>query len=217
MEKQEPFLNHKRISNKLPLLGVAFVIIVILGFLIKEEPKHKYEVSVEDTLEKVLERKQLMSPEKFSEIYNSKDSSYQFIDLRSAHDYLQNHLPGAINIPINKLLDEEFKEILNQEKKVNVLYHNKLCDACGPWILLTELGYENNLLLQGGYKYIKTNIIDKDEPKLDNFRSEKAKYDFAKIVKETSGASVAKSEDSTVPAPPPPSNKKKVVEEEGGC
>ena len=119
MNSQYLNIGHKKISNKLPIIGISAVIIIVIGILLINHPKIKYRVSTEKMLEISIEKKDIIRPADFMHIYFTKDSTYRFIDLRSAHEFLIGHLDGAVNIPIHKLLDDEYKDILKQDEKIN--------------------------------------------------------------------------------------------------
>ena len=217
MNNQDSLIGDKQISNKLPIISIVFIAVLALGFVFMTSPKYKYEKSTEEMLSIVLERNDVIRPQKFMDITYNDDKLYRFIDLRSAHDFIKGHLPGAINIPIHKLLADEYNEILNQDEKINVLYYTDQCGACGPWMVLEQLGYKNNKILQGGYDYVKKYIIEQYSPMSGNFSSEKAKYDYAKIINETSGGSTTQSSSKSTAAKPVIKKKKAEKEEGGGC
>lgn len=205
----------KKISNKLPIIGILFIAIVIIGLITMERPKHHYRLNTEEMLQKTLKRDYVIKYDKFLDIYYNNDSLYRFIDLRSAHDFQVSHLKGAINIPLSKILSDEYKDIVNQDEKINVFYHTNQVGACGPWMVLTQLGYKNNYVLGGGYEYVTKHILDEYSPMLGNFSDEKAKYDYKKVISNTAGGASAASSSSNTPAPI--IKKKAVKEEEGGC
>ncbi|NOZ35534.1 MAG: rhodanese-like domain-containing protein [Chlorobi bacterium] len=216
MDNQNFSLESKKISKKLPVIGIVFIAIVIFGLISMEKPKHVYRLSTEEMLNKTLKHDYIIKYDKFFDIYYNHDSLYRFIDLRSAHDYQVSHLPGAINIPLSKILNKEYAKIVNQDKKINVLYYSDQCGACGPWMILTQLGYKNNYILGGGYDYVTQNIINKYSPMLGDYSAEKPKYDFKAVINSTGGnSSVSSSSDSNTPAPV--IKKKAKKEEEGGC
>lgn len=209
---------HKKISNKLPIIVTSAVVLIILGLIFMTPSKYKYELSTEEMLEEVLKRNDIVRPEKFMDIYYNNDSLYRFIDLRSAPEFLAGHIEGAIHIPIHKFLNDEYQKILNQDERINVLYYTDQCGACGPWMVLKQLGYKNNKILQGGYSYVNENIIKNYSPMSADFSPEKARYDFSKVIKQTQGAgSASVSENDADVAPIIMKPKTEKVEEEGGC
>jgi len=213
---EHKIIENKKISNKLPIIGTVFIVIVIFGLLTTEKPKHHYRMNTEEMLAKTLEHDYIIRFDKFFDIYHNHDSLYRFIDLRSAHDFQVGHLPKAINIPLSKILDNQYRDIVNQDKKINILYYSDQCGACGPWMILTQLGYKNNFILAGGYDYVTEHIIKEYSPMLGNYSAEKAKYDFKAVINSTGGNSSASSPpNASIPAPA--IKKKPKKEEEGGC
>jgi rhodanese-related sulfurtransferase len=73
------------------------------------------------------------------------------IDLRDHQAYDASHIPDAVNIPFDMILDKSFRNIFLEGKK-KVLYcdDGKYSDAA--WMILTQFGYENLSVLGGGYK-----------------------------------------------------------------
>ncbi len=206
-------IGHKKISNKLPIIGSSMVLIIVIGLLFMNNPNIKYRLSTEEMLDITIERGDLIRPADFMHIYYTKDPQYRFIDLRSAHEFLIGHIDGAVNIPLHKVLDDEYKAIFNQDEKINVLYYSDQCGACGPWMILKQIGYPNNKLLQGGYDYVKKSIIDDYAPMSGDYSAEKAKYDFAKVIKNTPSSGV----ESGFDMGPVVVSKKKKSNADGGC
>lgn len=217
MEANEHNLESFKISKKLPIIGIVFILVVIFGLLTMEKPKHHYRMNTEEMLTKTLQHDYIIRFDKFFDIYHNHDSLYRFIDLRSAHDFQVAHLSGAINIPLSKILNNEYKDIVNQDKKINILYYSNQCGACGPWMILTQLGYKNNFILAGGYDYVTKNIIDKYSPMLGDYSEEKAKYDYKTVTNNTAGGSSASASSSDNAPVPVIKKKSKKKEEEGGC
>ena len=54
----------------------------------------------------------------------SEDSSVQIIDLRSPEEFRTVNIPGSINIPYSKLLDNDPGSFLNNGKTRNIFYSN---------------------------------------------------------------------------------------------
>ena len=208
-------LESKKISNKLPTIGVVFIVVIIISFITMRRPKYVYRQTTQEMLDRTVNHDYVIRFNKFFDIYHNHDSLYRFIDLRSAHDFQVGHLPGAINIPLAKILDDEYQTIVNQDEKINVLYYSDQCGACGPWMILTQLGYKNNFVLGGGYDFVTEHIIKEYSPMLGNYSAEKAKYDFKEVINSTAGGSSSAASEAA--APVPVIKRKVKQEEEGGC
>jgi len=208
---------YKLISNILPTGTVIFAIIIILGLIFIKQPDKEYLVTENEMLEELLTFKQIIGPDKVVDILFEKDSLYQFIDLRSTPEFINGHIEGAINIPLSHVLDRKYDEILNQDKKINILYYSDHCGACGPWMVLSQLGYKNNKILLGGYNYVNEYILKNYAPLSGNYKNEKAHYDFAKVISETAGAKGTSISTEDNKPKSTPIKKKKKEAEEGGC
>jgi rhodanese-related sulfurtransferase len=207
---------HKKIANYLPTGAVLFFAIIALAFVLMPTPKKKFKLSQEETHATIINHIQVIQPEKVKDIMEAHDQGYQFIDLRSPQEFNLHHLPGAINIPIHDILNNEFEALLNPTDKINILYGSTVEDTCPTWIILKQLDYKNNSIMLGGYKLIKSNVIDKYAPEDVWFKDEVAKYDYAEIVKETAGAGSALSS-SSAPKKTSPIKRKKKKAVAGGC
>lgn len=207
---------HKNISNYLPAGAILFFVFITAAFVLMPASKMKFELSQEETLATILNHLQVIQPEKVNEILTTNDQGYQFIDLRSPKEYNLHHIAGAINIPIHDILKSENKELLNPSDKMNILYGATVEDACPSWLILQQLNYKNNSIMLGGYDLVKSNIIDKYAPDDVWFKNELARYDYAEIVKQTSGGDASTSSSSSEPKKSPIIQKKKKGVA-GGC
>jgi rhodanese-related sulfurtransferase len=204
-------------SSKTLLTGIIiFAGIILLGLIFMPKPGKTYKISEEQMLTQLVARQNIATPELIVDLIYNPDSFYQFIDLRSAPEFIKGHLPKAINIPVNHIFDKEYEPILADKSKTNILYASDHALACGPWMILNQLGLKNNLIMLGGYDYVNQYIIDKFAPMSGNFRDEKAKFDFAKIIGQTGGnqSTLSATEKS---AKTPVLKKKKEAKSSGGC
>ena len=80
------------------------------------------------------------------------DDSYKIIDVRSEEEYKNGHIKNAINIPLNKILENDF----DLDKDEKLVIH---CRTNGRSKMaierLAELGYKNLTIAPGVdlYKY----------------------------------------------------------------
>ena len=102
------------------------------------------------------------------------------VDSRTPLEFAEDHLPGAINVPLSNLLADEYTDLLNQDARMNVFYSNGSVYANQAWMITRQLGYENNFVLEGGLNYWFGNILAATEPAQTSPNEEFAKYDFRK-------------------------------------
>lgn len=162
--------------------------IIPLGMIIAAVPQNttrQYKLSPSQMLTEVSGSFQFLSPDAVADMIVQKDPNLQLIDVRTPDEFIKFSLPGAINIPLPNLLSEEFKDLLDQEIKMNVFYSNGTLQANEAWMITSQLGYKNNYVLQGGLNYWAETIMSPKEPSSTSPDDEMAKYDFRK------GASMA--------------------------
>ncbi|MFN8256589.1 MAG: rhodanese-like domain-containing protein [Bacteroidales bacterium] len=220
MDTQEEIeIKEQSSTSKTLLTGIVlFATIIVLGLVFMPKPGKTYKISTQQMLGELISLEGIAGPELIVDLIYNPNDGYRFIDLRSTPEYLMGHLPNAINIPVNHLMDKEYEKILNQKDKINILYASDHADACGPWMILYQLGYKNNKIMLGGYKYVNDNIINKYAPLSGNFKDEKANSDFAKIISQTSGSNVSNSASANdKPTNAPVVKKKKEAKSGGGC
>lgn len=210
--------DHKIISNKLPLFGILFLVVIIVGFATFSDSKIKYAEDIETAWQNTLKNENSIRPERVFEILNTPDSAYyRFIDLRNPVDYMNNHIEGAVNIPLHQILDDEHKSVFNQDKRINVIYGNSHEEVCAAVEILKQIGYKNNLIMLGGLKHFTENVLEEYKPHNSNYRNEKPAYDFKTIMSRRVSSSAQAKESEVETNVPVIKKKKAAVEEEGGC
>jgi len=203
-----------------PRLYLALILLP-LGLILAAVPAnttHPYKLSPNALLEYVNSGMQYFSPDEVAQMMVSKDPSLVLIDVRSEDEYEKFHLPGAINIPLSSLLEDQWKDYIHQDLRYNVFYSNGTVKANEAWMLSRQLGYQNNYVLQGGLNYWVETIMNPKAPPSTSPDEEIAKYDFRKGAGQAlGGGAVVESSDQPAPDLPkiaPRPAKKRV---QGGC
>ncbi len=149
-------------------------------------------------------------------IYSEDTVNFRFIDVRSPHRFAEGHLPNAVNIPLKRIYEDKYISLLNQSKRVNIVYGEDAAQARTAVMMLSHYGYANNVAALGGYDYIKKHIIDNFGIYSNVYDDEKAIYDYAKVIAEKSGTSVQSGTNAAKPQVKIVKRKKK-QEGGGGC
>jgi sulfur-carrier protein adenylyltransferase/sulfurtransferase len=157
------------------------IFLVPLGLVIAAVPQNKtkpYKLTAEQLLGEVNTRTQYITPETVADMIVKKDPSFQLIDVRGQDEFDKFSLPGAINIPVADLLSDKYTDILNQDVKTNIFYSNGTITANEAWMITRQLGYKNNMVLEGGLNYWFEAILNPGKPATTSSDEEFAKYDF---------------------------------------
>ncbi len=173
-----------KIITKIMIVSLA-VFIVSCGV----DDSKKYVLSPQETLKMYLNKEDILSTNKLANIILCKKDTnlFRFIDLRTPHEFAINHYPGAINVPYKDILDEKYLPVLNQDKKINILYGSDVYESIDAFIMLKQLNYKNNRLSLGGFKFINDYIVNSYGIKTGVYNDEKPKYDFIRLVIGTEG------------------------------
>jgi rhodanese-related sulfurtransferase len=204
-------------------LRLLALFIIPMGFIIAAVPQNKtkpYKLTADQLLNEANTRTQYITPETVADMIVKKDPSFQLIDVRSQDEFEKFNLPGAINIPVSDLLSDKYTDILNQDVKINIFYSNGTVYANEAWMVTRQLGYKNNLVLEGGLNYWFDAILNPQKPASTSPDEEFAKYDFRLSAGKALGGGAAvqaaqnQSPTSAKPAIQSTPKKKKAA---GGC
>lgn len=160
---------------------ILSIAVVFLGLIIAAVPQNttrKYKLTPEQLLEESNTKMKYFSPDEVAALLVNKDPFIQLIDVRPQSEYDKFHLPGAINIPLTDLLNDEYSGIINQDIKQNIFYSNGTVDANDAWMITRQLGYLNNYVLMGGLNYWAETIMNPIPPAGTSPDEEIAKYQF---------------------------------------
>lgn len=112
----------------------------------------------------------------------TQDPSLRLVDMRDHASFDDFSLPGAINIPIEKLLAEENKELLDCERYMIVFYSNDDLTAANAWMLSRRMGCNNAYVMQGGLNHWTATILNPPTPDDLATTEEIELYNFRKAV-----------------------------------
>lgn len=202
------------------LFGI--VILVIFGLFIaftNVKTNSTNEISPDLLNKKIIQQTRYLTPEEVAGMIISGDPSLQLIDVRTEKFYNKFTLKDALNIPMEKLLEEDNLLYLDQDVYKTVLFSNGTSDADVAWMMATRLGYENVYVMKGGLNQWVENILQPSEKSVIWDRIDDQMYQYRKGASEYFGGKVIDPEEGTDAGP---KAKKKVVrrkkkEVEGGC
>jgi rhodanese-related sulfurtransferase len=211
------------IKKRYIFMATVFVGLALLLVLLPEKHIQK-ELKSEKLLQEINDNTRYYSTDDVAEKIISGELYMQLIDVRTAEEFKAFHLKGAINIPIDSILNKDekgklvYEEILNQDLNANVLYSNGTIYSNQVWLLLRRLKFKNNYVMEGGLnKWIET-IIKPKKPSVTASQEELDKYSFRRGASMYfGGGSVKTATVEEAPAITPIIKKSSSKEEEGGC
>jgi len=208
-----------RIKPRILLTSIGVVLGLVIA-MVPENTTQPYRLTAPEMLAEIQFGSELIHPDELADWLINKDPSIQLIDVRTPEEFEAFRLENAINIPIADILSDEWVDYLDQGVVMNILYSNGTSSAHKAWMILRQLGYDNNYVLQGGLNFWTETILSPTVPKSTSPDDEFAKYDFRKAASQKfGGGAILESTGSDSPAKPKPPIKRKSKKKapEGGC
>lgn len=210
------------------VLAIAFIAIAG-GLLTLPNMKDKNPVRPVALLNDIHSANRYINTDQLAKRMIDEDPIVFLVDVRPASAFEVYTLPGAINIPLNDLLNEDWRGYLDQDVYDIIFFSNDDVLAEQAWVLCKQLGYKNLYVLQGGLNYWFETIMQPVKPEttdpteafdLFDFRTAASIYFGAgTIVIPAVEAEKPKVKTASAPAAKKaiPIKKKVKVEAEGGC
>ncbi len=151
------------------------------------------------------------------------DPTLFLIDTRPFDQYESYSLPGAVNIPLEKLLDtnglifSEWMDYLDIEGVNAVFFSNSDITADQVWVICSRQGIDNLYVMKGGLNYWVETILKPEKPVQSAPSEDFALYDFRKGASQFFGAGTISIEAEVISEPVPRMRKKKKTVASGGC
>lgn len=205
------------INEKLALLiGILGLMAAFAG-----NPYSGYSVNLDTKELAMIVQKEVdhVAPAELADWIIQGRSDYRLIDLRSAAEFSQYHIPTAENVPVSQLSGYS----LGRNEKV-VLYSEGGIHSAQGWFLLRAEGYRGVYILRGGLDEWKDQVIYPSLPANADASQMAAFEKMKEVSRHFGGAPRAAGQEPTqiatpamprlempaaVPVPPVPQKKKK--------
>ncbi len=100
-----------------------------------------------------------MEPDELAFRIIDHEPNIQIIDVRSADAFAKLPIPGSVNIPTRELFNKEWAASFSKRHVRKVIVGDSERDEHMAALLLRELGYDNVVLLSGGFDGFKETIL----------------------------------------------------------
>lgn len=166
----------------------------------------------------LIESTRYFSVEEVAQKIISQDPAIQLIDVRDSASYNKFTLSGAINMPLEDILNPENRDYLDQDVYKTIFFSNGSSDADIAWMLSNRMGYKNTYVMLGGLNTWVEHIL---EPKDHNVIWDKVDDQMYQYRKGASiyfgGEAIDVDDASDKIKPKKPVIRRKKKEVEGGC
>jgi rhodanese-related sulfurtransferase len=199
------------------ILSIILVSLGLVAAVLPQKTNSSLELDAQQLLSEIQLENYVISVDEMANAMINNDPEYQLIDVRTKEEYEKFSLPGAMNIPLDSLFNEEWSLYIDQVARKNVFYCNGTTQASEAWMLTRQKGFQNNYILRGGLNNWFATIIEPEEPSAANGEEDIFDYQARLGAKQFfTGAGAADNASSKKKAKKPvPRRKKKMVA--GGC
>ena len=139
-----------RPSYVLPAFLVIFASVLLL--VLPSQPRSSWrETDATTILEELASRKHYICPDHVAfSIMQGKDHPVLLVDVRDPADYNRFTLPGAINIPLNEILQRHWRPVLESHDYRVALFSCSDTHAGEAWLVARRAGMKDLKVLEGG-------------------------------------------------------------------
>lgn len=212
------------VKREYQILALTLILLAVGLVLL---PKYKKNKGINPKLfvKNAISTERYISTDVLADKLINQDPTVLLIDTRTEKEFNDYSLPNAINIPLEKLLDEDFESYLDQEAFDVILFSNDNFYADQAWMLGNRLGYKNLYVLKGGLNEWFNTIISPKYPAETEAKEAFELYDFRKAAGMYFGVGITKSSVKSTKSVKKSTPAKKVITvkkkkkrvPEGGC
>ncbi|MBC8186081.1 rhodanese-like domain-containing protein [candidate division KSB1 bacterium] len=144
---------------------IGIVISLVLGLILAFLPVQSRQITInpDELAQSILNTEDRIDPQTVSQWLVEGNGDFSLIDVRSAEEFQQGHIKGAVNIPLIDLVKLATIEELDTDKTI-ILYSNGISHASQAWVVLHSAGVQDIVVLGGGLNYWNKVVLNPQEP-----------------------------------------------------
>jgi rhodanese-related sulfurtransferase/uncharacterized membrane protein YedE/YeeE len=154
--------NTQKISLTLPLVFL-FVLIFVAILLPENRKSYLTETAKSNMIKEINSPDKYLSVNKIAHFIINDSKDLYLVDVRDKNEFSEFHLPGAVNVPLENILNVAYKPLLKFDGKKTVFYSNGGTKAEMAWFLLTRAGLGDFYVLEGGLNNFFFEIFENDK------------------------------------------------------
>ena len=203
-KKDNPELQPKKLY-----LGLGLTLFVI-GFFTLFMPERRTELLADASVATTSTPVNTMSVDELAFRILDRDKKLRVIDLRTAKEFEKFSLPGSTNMTFDELFGKDAHKVLALKNKKTIFIANSEAEERKAAFIVSELGYHNFTILEGGLAAFKKDILSYKAEKEPVSRQEKDTHIFRVRAAKELPALISAAKKSAAP-------KKKSSRVIGGC
>ena len=145
------------------IMGLLLLGSIVAIFMPDVKPL-KHVIGPKKLLYEVNKEGRYISTDQVAKMIMEKDPGLLLIDVRSPEEYKKYTLDGAMNIPADKIMDDNNKDYFDSDVYNVVLFSNGSSLADQAWLRLRSYDYKGNKVMKGGLNEWYRTILNPQKP-----------------------------------------------------
>lgn len=203
--------------NKSYIYLTALILVLSIGIFFLPERDNENNVKPEELMWEIVQPTRYVTTDQIAMMIIEKDPTLELIDVRSIDEYEAFSLPGALNIPFDSIVSENYQDYLGIEDMNAIFYSNDDIKADQAWVIARRLGYKNMYVLKDGLNCWIRTIIQPERPSETDSKEAFELYSFRKGASMYFSGSKLEEQDEGQKTGVVVTRKKKTAVAEGGC
>lgn len=209
-------IDQAKSSQSYAFATVVMVILAVIVFFIPAERKNSGSISMAQEIDAVLQDdSRFIHTDELAFKLMHVEFAPSLVDIRSEEEYEAFALPGAVNIPLENILDAQWRDYFRKHDEV-IIYSNSSVFTDDAYALLYQAGINNIRILEGGLNEFFYLIFEENHEALNPndpvYKDKMDMYRFrAKAAKFFQGVESSTKPKLGMPTAP------QVIPVEGGC
>jgi rhodanese-related sulfurtransferase len=179
-------MEDKRYIKKRYIFINVIMIGLTLWLLLLPKRDSSTELQADKLLLEIIDDSRFLSTDYVANRIINDDKYILLVDVRSPEEFNTFHLKGAMNIPIDSLLNKDetgeyvWDSYLNTDIYKVIFYSNGSVYSGQAWMLTKRLNFKNNYILKGGLNEWFSTIMLPQKPAANSSESDFAIYEARK-------------------------------------
>ena len=150
------------------------------GVFFLPERNNSQDMDPEELMWEIIQPSRFVTTDAVAQKIIINDPTLELIDVRSVDAFESYALPGAINIPLDSIMIDEYQDYLGIEDMNVVFYSNDDLKAEQAWLIARRIGYSSIYVMQGGLNCWINTIIQPKSPEESASKEEFELYNLRK-------------------------------------
>jgi rhodanese-related sulfurtransferase len=146
------------------IISAAIILLLAAGLIFLPEKSNRKELAPDELLQELQNDKRFVSVDQLVEMMIDEDPTLVLVDVRDPGSFVEFSLPGAINIPVENMLDEEYEQYFDREELQIVFYDNHHVKAEQAWMIKKRQEINNVRILKGGLNQWTEDVLLAEAP-----------------------------------------------------